>query len=228
VPGSPSASQRPGEKPRRRRLTVTPPSISITAASALPKRTCARISVEIPTCEPPFNSAARSSALKCAVPKLETGKSEDLPLPGGPATTIIFGGISRQSHGLDLPACRAGRDVLADAAAGSVDQSRLSQTVRRGFRPLCRRREMGIRFGRLIDGLQHRHSLHNSNSSSRVAAPSGDKSPLAPLSGALQAKRINGLRSPSRNYQTDPSPQPSRARSCPSETIPPNKPVEIC
>src|SRR5713101_594079 len=59
----------------------------------------------MPTYEPPFSSAARSSALKCLVPKVDTGKMEDLPLPGGPATTIILGCISRRNHDPDLPSC---------------------------------------------------------------------------------------------------------------------------
>src|SRR5438034_7522033 len=52
----------------------------------------------------PLSSEARSSALKYGVPNFETGKIEDLPLPGGPATTIIVGRISRQNHDPVLPA----------------------------------------------------------------------------------------------------------------------------
>jgi hypothetical protein len=56
--------------------------------------TACRTFLGMPTYEPPFSSAARSSALKQETPKLDTGKIEDLPLPGGPATTIILGDIS--------------------------------------------------------------------------------------------------------------------------------------
>jgi hypothetical protein len=58
-----------------------------------------------PMYEPPLSSAARSSALKQAIPKLETGYRVDLPLPGGPATTTMRGVISRRSRDPYLPAC---------------------------------------------------------------------------------------------------------------------------
>src|SRR5437763_622610 len=66
--------------------------------------TVSRMYLGIPRYEPPLSSAARSSALKNRVPNFASGKAEDLPPPGGPATTIIRGGISRQSHDPALPA----------------------------------------------------------------------------------------------------------------------------
>ena len=54
------------------------------------------------------------SALKYATPNPETGKIEDLPLPGGPAMTIIFGIINRRSRDPGLPA------YLGEGLAGSA------------------------------------------------------------------------------------------------------------
>src|SRR5436305_954478 len=50
-----------------------------------------RISAGIFRKEPRFNSAARLSALNQSTPKADRGKRLLLPLPGGPAITIIRG-----------------------------------------------------------------------------------------------------------------------------------------
>jgi hypothetical protein len=89
--------------------------------------------------DPPFNSAARSSALNKLSAKSDSEKIEDLPAPGGPAMMTIRGWSSTAE--IAIPALfHVGRHFLKKQIALRIENAPLPEFIpfcSDAFQPCC-------------------------------------------------------------------------------------------